>query len=175
MYLSDFTELAQRCREYGGGRLAEFLDADPVKELRWPDDVIEQWLYDHSGWGPFLTDYEHLNLSTIAWIDEMVPAEDFLTMPTGPSDGDAIEGYAENPDHWVDSRRHLGVPQHWDAHGTWIRRPLLIERALLRPPASGLQVIEGRTRVGVLRGFLTRGRQVAGIHSAWVARSAAST
>lgn len=46
-YLSDFSALAQRCREFGGG-LPEFLNTDPVKSLAWPDDVIEQWLYDHS-------------------------------------------------------------------------------------------------------------------------------
>jgi hypothetical protein len=170
-YLGDFTDLAHRCRVFGGGGLPEFLDADVVKGLAWPDDVVEQWLYDHSGFGRFLMDYGGLDLTAIHWHDELVPAEQFLTMSTGPSEAGLIEEFAQNPDHWSEVRRPQGVPQHWEVHGTWLRRPLLIDRTLLLPPAVGLQVIEGRTRVGVLRGFLERGRSVAAMHSAWVARS----
>lgn len=168
-YLKDFTDLAEQCRERGGG-LSAFLDADLVKALDWPRDVVEQWLYDHSGFGHFLTDYDGLDLITFTWHDEVVPAEQFFTMPTGPSEAGLIEEFAKNPDHWSEVRRHQGVPQHWAEHGTWLRRPLLIDRSLLHPPGEGLQVIEGRTRVGVLRGFLERGREVAPRHRAWVAR-----
>lgn len=170
-YLRDFTDLSERCREFEGGGLPEFLDVDQVKDLAWPDDVVEQWLYDHSGFGRFLVDYDGLDLTTIHWHDELVAAEQFLTIPTGPSEAGLIEEFAQNPGHWSEARRHQGVPQHWEAHGTWLRRPLLIDRTLLQPPAEGLQVIEGRTRVGVLRGFLERGHKVAATHSAWVARS----
>lgn len=169
MYLRDFTDLSQQCREFAVG-LARFLDSDLVESLAWPDDVVEQWLYDHSGFGCFLVDYNGLDLTTIRWQDELVPAEQFLTMPTGPSEAGLIAEFAENPDHWSEVRRHQGVPQHWEMHGTWLRRPLLIDRTLLRPPAQGLQVIEGRTRVGVLCGLLARRRDVAAMHSAWVAR-----
>ncbi|MFC7220366.1 hypothetical protein ACFQLX_19680 [Streptomyces polyrhachis] len=44
------------------------------------------------------------------------------------------------------------IGRHWEAHGTWMRPPLLIDQRLLNPADSGLQVLEGRTRVGVLRG-----------------------
>lgn len=170
-YLRNYTDLAQRCRQFGGGGLAEFLDDDRVKGLAWPEDVVEQWLYDHSGFGRFLVDYDGLDLTTLRWHDEAVSAHEFLTMPTGLSEAGLIDEFAETPDYWSEVRRSQGVPQHWESHGTWLRRPLLIDRAILRPPAEGLQVIEGRTRVGVLRGFLGRGRSVAATHSAWVARS----
>ncbi len=73
-YLSDFTDLAHRCREFGGGGLPEFLDTDVVKSLAWPDDVVEQWLYGHSGFGQFLMDCGGLDLTAIHWHDELVPA-----------------------------------------------------------------------------------------------------
>ena len=76
-------------------------------------------------------------------------------MPTGPSDGDCMEEYADDPDHWVSVRRfgiHRGVREGWETHGTWKRWPLLIDRQLVDPGTSGLQVVEGRTRVCVLRG-----------------------
>ena len=170
-YLRDFTDLSQRCHESRGDGLSEFLEADLVKSLGWPPDVAEQWLYDHSGFSNFLVDYDGLDLTTIRWHDELVPAESFLTIPTGPSEAGLIEEFARNPNHWSEVRRSQGVPQHWASHGTWLRRPLLIDRTILRPREVGLQVIEGRTRVGVLRGFIERGRNVAAMHPAWVARS----
>lgn len=169
VYLEDFAALSLNCRELGRG-LPEFLRADCVRSLAWPDDVVEQWLYDHSGFSCFTADYGELDLATIRWHDERVPASEFLSMPTGPSESGLIEKFARDPDHWSGNRLSQGVPQHWEAHGTWRRRPLLIDRALLKPSVPGLQVIEGRTRVGVLRGFLERGRPVASAHSAWVAR-----
>lgn len=46
MHLSDFTAIAEVSRESGGGFTA-FRTADRVLDLGWPDDVAEQWLYDH--------------------------------------------------------------------------------------------------------------------------------
>lgn len=68
---------------------------------------------------------------------------------------------------------HIGVAQCWETHGTWKRWPILIDRRLLDPPESGLQVVEGRTRVGVLRGRHRQGTLVAERHLAWVGRSSA--
>jgi hypothetical protein len=168
--LSDFTELARDCRENGGG-LRQFVEAGSVAGLGWPEDVVEQWLYDHSGYSPFLIDYERLDLSSVSWREESIPVGQFLTMQTGDSEADLIEELSQNPEYRSEVRRPQGVPQHWESHGTWLRRPVLIDRALLAPPAQGLQVIEGRTRVAVLRGFVQRGRSVASSHAAWVARA----
>lgn len=168
--LSDFGDLSQDCRGQGGG-LSRFLRADVVRALEWPDDVVEQWLYDHSVHGPFLIDYEHLDLTSLSWKEESLPVAKFLTISTGDSESALIEEFARNPDHWSEVRRSQGVPQHWESHGTWLRLPILIDRALLEPSADGLQVIEGRTRVGILRGFVERGRTVAASHCAWVARA----
>ena len=81
-------------------------------------------------------------------------------MPTGPSDGDLLEENAAAAESRLKSREHLGIPAYWESHGTWTRRPLLIERAAVYA-AGGSQVIEGQTRVGVLRGLLQRGQSVA--------------
>lgn len=166
----DFAALSQQCREPGGSGLEGFIRDERVGVLGWPDDVVEQWLYDFGGWSRFHADYGHLDLTTIEWGDDLVDAEQFLTMPTGPSDVDLIDENAANAAHWSEARRHLGVPQHWESHGTWIRRPILVERSLLYSEGAGLQVIEGRTRVGVLRGFMRQGRKVAATHAAWVGR-----
>lgn len=95
-------------------------------------------------------------------------------MPTGESDAGCIESYAADPVHWVkvwppEVGRHWD--RHWEEHGTWLRSPLLIDRRLLDPADSGLQVLEGRTRVGVLRGRLREQLRVVPTHQTRVGRS----
>ncbi|MER6555980.1 MULTISPECIES: hypothetical protein [Streptomyces] len=116
-----------------------------------------------------MTDYGNIDLREITWRLEKISAADFHGMPTGASDDGCIEEFAENPVHWVQNRPQE-VGRHWEEHGTWMRPPLLIDRRLLDPPSSGLQVVEGRTRVGVLRGRLREGLHVAPDHQAWVGR-----
>ncbi|MFD0229509.1 MMPL family transporter [Streptomyces hirsutus] len=111
--------------------------------------------------------YGGIDLRDVTWRLEMIPAADFIGMPTGASDAGCIESFAENPVHWV-KVRPPEAGRHWEEHGTWLRPPILIDRRLLDPSDSGLQVLEGRTRVGVLRGRLREGLHVASHHQAWV-------
>ncbi|WP_234427005.1 hypothetical protein [Streptomyces niger] len=124
---------------------------------------------DYGDKGPFVHDYGGVDLCGITWKLETIPAADFHTMPTGESDADCIEHFAQNPVHWVKAEPPE-VGRHWEEHGTWLRPPLLIDRRLLNPAGSGLQVLEGRTRVGVLRGRLREQLCVAPGHQAWVGR-----
>jgi hypothetical protein len=171
--LADVADLSASC--HGNGRCFTRFRAHPVvSSLQWPDDVVEQFLYDHGNNGHFLCDYGDIELAHIKWDVEMIPVDEFIEMPTGPADGECIEEYAANPDHWVRVRArgpHVGVAQCWETHGTWKRWPILIDRKLLDPFKDGLQVVEGRTRVGVLRGFHRQGTFVAERHLAWVGRS----
>jgi len=143
-------------------------------DLRWPRDVLKQWVYDHADNPSFLIDYEKLELTQIAWKVEPLMLATFMTMPTGPSDRRALEDFAADPDHWVSVRHsgeHLGVREAWETHGTWKRWPIVLDRKLLVPYADGFQLVEGRTRVGVLRGRCRQGQPVAERHLAWVGRS----
>ncbi|MFE3826689.1 hypothetical protein [Streptomyces sp. NPDC059092] len=117
----------------------------------------------------FTRDYGGIDLRQIIWRLETIPAADFEQMPTGASDAGCIESYAAEPVYWV-KVRPPEVGRHWEDHGTWLRPPLLLDRRLLDPADSGLQVLEGRTRVGVLRGRLREQLRVAPAHQAWVGR-----
>ncbi|MFC7968769.1 hypothetical protein [Streptomyces cinereoruber] len=170
MKLEDLSPL-MKCRRVGGFSYGyDRFRADPaVASLQWPDDVLERFLYDHGDNAAFLDDYGTVDLCEITWELETVPAADFHGMPTGASDAGCIEEFAENPVHWVDVRpREVGL--HWEEHGTWLRPPLLIDRRFLDPADRGLQVVEGRTRVGVLHGRLREQLRVAPGHQAWVGR-----
>jgi len=174
MYLSDFTEIADTARKSGFG-FAAFQQNQLVSDLGWPADVLEQWLFDHAHYDGFLNDYGTIDLARIRWELEAISAEELAQMPTGPSDRGAIEAYAAHPKHYINNRVgdiHAGVSLCWETHGTWKRWPVLIDRMLLTPATLGLQVVEGRTRVGVLKGLMREGGYVAKRHLAWVGRAA---
>ena len=174
MQLSDISQLSRRARQSQFG-FAEFRSYPEIADVDWPDDVIEHWLYDHGTNGSFLDDYRDLDLRRVLWAVEVVPVQEFLDMPTGPSDTGYIDEIALDPDHWIRSRDqgiHIGVSQCWNAHGTWKRWPVLLDRQLLINEEHGLQVVEGRTRVGVLRGRHRLGQRTAEQHLAWVGRGA---
>ncbi|MFF7105215.1 hypothetical protein ACFY9X_34050 [Streptomyces nigra] len=166
MKLSDLSTLMAR-REDGGLSYDRFRADPALAALQWPDDVVEQFLFNHGDNTAFVYDYGSIDLREVTWRLETIPAADFRQMPTGASDAGCIECYAENPVDWV-KVRHPEVGRHWEEHGTWLRPPILIDRRLLDPSDSGLQVLEGRTRVGVLRGRLREGLNVASHHQAWV-------
>jgi hypothetical protein len=170
--LADFTAIATACRASEAG-FAAFKGADAVRGLGWSADVLEQWLYDHCDQGSFLHDYGTVDLSQLRWDLEALKASDIAAMPTGPSGGDVMDEFAASPGHWISVRKsgiHVGVAQMWELHGTWKRWPVLIDRSLLVPPGTGLQVVEGRTRVGILKGRPRQGAFVAERHLAWVGR-----
>jgi hypothetical protein len=173
MKLSDLSPLMAR-RHDGGLSYDRFCAAPELASLAWPDDVLEQFLFDHGDNAAFVHDYGSIDLRDVTWRLEQIPAADFNTMPTGASDAGCIESYAENPVHWV-TVRPPDVGRHWEEHGTWLRPPLLIDRHLPAPGSSGLQVLEGRTRVGVLRGRLREELHVAPEHQAWVGRPQVGT
>ncbi|MFE8965062.1 hypothetical protein [Streptomyces iakyrus] len=170
MNLNDLGPLMVRRQD---GRLSfDRFRADPaLAAVEWPDDVLQDFLFEHGDHGPFVDDYGHLDLSAVTWTLETIPAPDFHTMPTGESEAGLIEHFAQNPVYWA-SVKGPEVARHWEDHGTWRRAPLLIDRRLLNPSDSGLQVLEGRTRVGVLRGRLREQLHVAPEHQAWVGRQA---
>ncbi|MEV6251305.1 hypothetical protein AB0M38_34855 [Streptomyces sp. NPDC051742] len=171
MKLEDLSPLMARRRAGGLSYGYDRFRADPaVAPLQWPDDVLEQFLYDFGDNPAFVDDYGSIDLREIRWRLEMIPAADFHGIPTGAFDAGCIEEFAKNPVYWV-TVRPSEVGRYWEEHGTWLRPPVLIDRCLLAPSDSGLQVVEGRTCVGVLRGRLREGLNVASHHQAWVGRS----
>ncbi|MGW0963635.1 hypothetical protein ACWD4K_32530 [Streptomyces gelaticus] len=97
--------------------------------------MLQDFLFEHGDYGPFVADYGYLDLSAITWTLEAIPATDFHTMPTGESEAGLIEHFAQHPVYWA-SVKVPEVGQHWEDHGTLLRPPLLIDRRLLDPADS---------------------------------------
>ena len=149
--------------------LQVFIQLREITNLRWPDEVVRQWIYDHGDHLEFLRDYGDLDLERIRWELEGVPVAELESMPTGPSDQGALEEFAANHVYWL-SRRPQRIQRAWEVEGTWLVPPILISRDLLHPPNRGLQVVEGRMRTGILQGRRSDSHHVADSHSAWVGR-----
>lgn len=169
IYLKDFTD-EDNYEELGG--FHEFLKLDKVSTLRWPEAVVEQWLWEHGGNGHFVADYGNVDLERIRWTCDEVQSVDLAIMPTGVKDGNVLETNAQDHAYFLSARGKFypEIVQEWDTNGTWLVPPLLIDRSLLQPPATGLQIVEGRTRVGILRGRLQNMLNVAEYHLTWVGR-----
>lgn len=164
----DFEELSNKHRERSD--LSIFLQNPSVLALRWPTDVIEQLLYDHASHPAFHEDYGRVSLETLHWSVERIPISTLAALPTGASEQRYLDSCALLHDHYTRVRSfgiHQGVELMWDVHGTWKRWPLLISRAILNGE-PGLQIMEGRTRIGILRGRASEGHRVAPEHLAWV-------
>lgn len=167
-YLKNFTT------DEGNDGYASFEDSLqlPIMEcLSWPTEVIEQLLWDHGSSGHFIQYYGNIDLERVQWTCEDVTAMELAEVPTGASDANFLDEVAENHQHWLDNRKRLkGIVDAWEADGTRVTPPILIKRSLLDAPAPGLQVVEARNRVGILRGRLRDGLNVAAHHRAWVGR-----
>ncbi|WP_223884032.1 hypothetical protein [Pseudarthrobacter sp. BIM B-2242] len=149
-----------------------FLARPEIAVLGWPAEVLRQWLWEFGDRDELRDDYGSVSLDRVTWDLEDVLCPDFDTMPTGASEAGLIDEFAGQHRHWLaaKSRYKPAVAADWETRGTWSVPPVLIHRSLLDPPGEGLQVVEGRTRVGILRGRRRDGLTTAETHLAWVGR-----
>lgn len=169
IYLRDLKRAHDRSFDVTGNGFELFLEEQVISDLGWPENVVEQILWDHGGTEHFITDYGNLDLTRVTWKRELVTTALLQNVPTGASDHGALEAYAKSPVYWAEIKGP-DVVESWKQNGTWLVPPLLISRELLKPRAEGWQLIEGRTRVGVLRGRAAQGLHVATHHDTWVGR-----
>ena len=149
--------------------VAEYIALPDVARLEWPPAVVEGWLFDHADHEAFRLDYASLDLSSIGWALEEVPASELQDVRTGASEQAFLNYVAEIHQHWL-SVRPPKIRSEWEARGTWLVAPMFVAQSLLSPPGPGLQLVEGRMRVGILQGRLRDGLHVADSHKAWVGR-----
>ncbi|WP_296194692.1 hypothetical protein [uncultured Microbacterium sp.] len=151
------------------GNLSDYLALPQVADLHWPADVVEQWLFDHAGNAAFIEDYGHLDLAAIEWTRELVPAAQLVDIPTGASDAEFLESVARLHRHYL-GLRSQGIRDAWERRGTWLVPPILLSRQVLGNEERGLQVVEGRMRVGILQGRAAEALNVVSALEAWVGR-----
>jgi hypothetical protein len=144
-----------------------FLAAPEVASLDWPDDVLEQFLFDHGNKPGFVAAYGHLDLRDMRWRIRTFKAEELRQIGHGTY-FEHVEETRQNPRHWIGNWRGSGVDLGWETIGSWRRPPVLIDGYCAQPAHNGLHVVEGHTRLGLLQGLIDDGTIGAHTeHRAW--------
>lgn len=124
-----------------------------------PEEVARQAYSDHGRKDDFQSAYGCLDLSAIEWKQVECPAAEICSASVLPSFqqwflnvGRRAERFEAEGWACIDVRR--AVVSHWEKHETWVLPPVLILGDLMG--STGLQLIEGHTRVGILAGLVRR-------------------
>jgi hypothetical protein len=167
--LHDLADLP-RPGQAGALDVERFLADQRVASLGWPEPVVRQFLQEVGGKDEVLAVYGSLELDAVTWGLERLLAHDLRFYEADPHPEWVVQ-VAE--DHArVLSQRSADERAAWEERGTWLTPPVLIDRELLDPPGEGLQIVEGRTRLGLLRGRMKDRRIVARRLEVWVGRPA---
>jgi hypothetical protein len=124
-----------------------------------PEAVARQVFVDHGRKEEFQAAYGCLDISAIEWKQVKRPAVEICSASVLPLFRRWFEGVGHRPERFeaegwacIDSRP--AVVAHWAEHSTWITPPVLIYGEL--EGGTGLRLIEGHTRVGLLAGLIKR-------------------
>ncbi|AVI63295.1 hypothetical protein MOY_00350 [Halomonas sp. GFAJ-1] len=141
----------------------EIIYANPIRVYlpETPLKVIEQVYCHHGRKDEFQRQYGELNLSAIAWTSITLPASEIIkaTIYEGfmrwfrNVESRTLE-FAERGWQCIDKRKD--VISHWSRYQTWSRPPVFIQ-GLTPGVIGGLHLMEGHTRVGLLRGLVKDG------------------
>lgn len=143
--------------------LTGIIHADPLRKRlqETPFEVVEQVYSQHGRKNEFQEQYGDLELSSITWVSTALPATKIIQATCYPGfipwlSNVESRSLAFSKGGWRCIDMRDDVIAHWSAHRTWLRPPVFIQGI---PPAIGdkLHLMEGHTRVGLLRGLVNIG------------------
>ncbi|MDH2178240.1 hypothetical protein [Stenotrophomonas sp. GD03654] len=144
-----------------------------------PEDILIQVYADHGRNCAFQKQYGHLDISRIEWQLDRVPAEEIVVCTVWRDFQDwfdsvaaRVNAFATHGWKCVDVRADVRLS--WECERTWIRPPILLG-GVLAPYAPRLHLVEGHTRIGLLRGLIAAG-VLSGMseHLVWIGRAPCS-
>lgn len=142
-------------------------------ELPMPNDVLEQFVFDHGLKHEFQRQYGSMDLHSIDWKKEQQEARNLITATRFSG----FERYFTEVTHrtsmihekgWEYGVRKTEWIEAWKKEGTWIRPPVFIRKTV---PAieDRLHLVEGHTRTATLCGLVTCGELTReSLHLIWV-------
>jgi hypothetical protein len=150
------------------GDLSEYTRGLASLGINWPAPPTHEILFNLAGSEHIIRLYGHLDLRRVRWDLQTIPAATLAAAAVPWDEGlEAVAEVCSHLDFTIRNYREV-----WN--GTWRVPPYLIDGALMNPPAEGLHLIEGHTRMGVLRGSLLRADITPhSLHCVWVASTSA--
>ena len=149
------------------GALAERLPDTP--------EVALEVYSDHGRKGDFQEQYEGIEISRLRWERVELTARDLLDCSIFPGFSEWVDTVAHRiedfaQDGWSCIDVLPEVVKHWQEHRTWLVLPVFLDHSLI-PQGEGLHIMEGHTRLGILRGLVDRGIVAASTRH-WIWRGA---
>jgi len=141
-----------------------------------PEPVAAQFFVDHGRDGEFQALYGDLDLEFIRWQLVSLPASALCEASFNP----LYKAWLNTVERRADSHAERGWPcidlrpvvvQHWAQFRTWRTPPVVLSGPLLNSNVE-LHLVEGHTRLGLLRGLVRAG--VIGresVHEVWLGTS----
>lgn len=144
---------------------AEFI-ADPrIERLRWPIQVLDQFLFFHGKNEDFLDEYGTVDLTTISWICASVSTIDLMLCNVASFAQEYVDEIQVDYESWFNCRTEA-ERKNWEERGTWLMPPVIFDTDVV----GGLrrQLVEGHTRLAILRARYDRGLAVSAMHQAFI-------
>lgn len=127
-----------------------------------PQEVIQQVYSDHGMKSEFQDQYGSLELSNISWEKVSLTAAEIAICAYNERFSSWFKNVEQRPaafanQGWtcIDTRR--AVVDYWQSHKTWRVPPVFLCGAFLLSTHKELRLVEGHTRVALLRGLLSNG------------------
>jgi len=142
-------------------------------ELPMPEDVLEQFVFDHGTKDDFQQQYGHMDLHAMRWDLLSIRGDEILACSVYPRFAEWMETAAGRTRvvpsaGWKDVLLPPGAAKNWQDHRTWMRGPVML-RGDLAGADRPLHLVEGHTRVGALRGLVESGSLPSSdVHLVWV-------
>ena len=132
--------------------------------IHWPEAVVRQWLWEHGKHEDFLAQYDHLDLLALKWELRQVAAADLCDATFYEEFADYVAGVERAPYWKVDQYRKGFGEDVWTT--TWRLPPILVSGELRAVPQLSMHLVEGHTRLGILRGLVRLGEASPSAHHA---------
>jgi hypothetical protein len=149
------------------------MDALRSLALPVPESVLKQVCSDHGRKDEFQHQYGALDLCSLQWSLEGRPASELVEAtvfegfrPWVASVEARVQSFTLSGWACIDVRPDVVV--HWERYHTWLESPVFIDAVALGL-GPGLHLMEGHTRLGILRGLSRRGIiPPQSHHEAWI-------
>jgi hypothetical protein len=150
------------------------IDRDELVKLfpNTPGDVITQLYSDHGRNEYFQVQYKNIDLQKIKWELKQVKAIELVKCSYYEEYQNWFEGRTHkldnfNKKNWdcIDTRQE--VVKYWRENNTWLRKPIFINASLIKKD-NKFHLVEGHTRVGILKGAVQNGiLDIESTHEIW--------
>ncbi|RXJ69330.1 hypothetical protein CRV08_04800 [Halarcobacter ebronensis] len=123
-----------------------------------PEEVLEQFFYDHGQNGGFQNQYSNIDINKLKWCKKKAKAKDIIECsiyerfyPWVNSVSERLKYFEKNSYSCIDVRKD--VVDYWSKNYTWMKAPIFLEGKILDSKKK-IHLVEGHTRLGILIGLL---------------------